>query len=68
MPRSHRIATQTVPRLFHMTPQLAAEIDEYRFAHRIRSESETIRILIRIALDAEAAKADEQEDEMPRAA
>ena len=47
----------TVKKLIAMSPEMAAEIEEYRFAFRIKTEAEAIRKLIEIGLAVEAEAA-----------
>jgi metal-responsive CopG/Arc/MetJ family transcriptional regulator len=41
-----------VRKLVSLPPDLVAAIDDFRFANRIKSQSEAIRTLLRVALDA----------------
>jgi hypothetical protein len=44
----------TVRKLVSLPRDLVREVEDFRFEHRIKTESETIRVLIRRGLDADS--------------
>ena len=55
MPRPRQF---TEARLLRITPELVAAVEEYRFANRIKTESEAIRQLLELGLKSASAPAD----------
>ncbi|WP_367159913.1 hypothetical protein ABUE34_12770 [Kozakia baliensis] len=47
---------KTTQKLVSMPKEMAQAISDYRFAHKIGSEAEAIRRLIKIALEAQETK------------